>query len=215
MQPYLSIDGITLFHGDCREVAEWQEADVLVTDPPYGMSYVSNYSKFGSTPPITGDEDLGLRDYVLGEWVDRPAMVFGTWRVQRPPQTRHMLVWDKGNVPGLGDLSLPWGHCFEEIYVIGDGWTGSPRRSNVYRTPTMPPALKTRPTHPTPKPVALMESLIANCPADWVIADPFAGSGSTLIAARNLGRRAIGVEVEERYCEMIAQGLSQGALIFT
>lgn len=209
MTPYYADESVTLYLGDCREVTAWLEADVLVTDPPYGMAYVSNASKYGSTTPIAGDATPHLRDDVLRLWGDRPALVFGTWRVPRPV-ARHLLVWDKGDNPGMGDLKMPWGPSHEEVYVLGAGFTGK-RSGSVLRFPTLPPSAGYRPDHPTPKPIALMETLIQKCPPG-VIADPFAGSGATLLAARAQGRRVIGVEVEERYCELIASRLAQGDL---
>ena len=204
--PYYQDEHVTLYHGDCREITAWLDADVLVTDPPYGMAYVSNSSKYGSTAPIAGDDSLALRDAMVHMWGDGPALVFGTWRVDRPTNARHVLVWDKGDSPGMGDLSLPWGPSWEEIYVLGKGFTGR-RGGAVLRVNTISAGSNERPDHPTPKPVPLMERLIERCPPG-VIADPFAGSGSTLLAAANLGRKAIGVEFEERYCEWIAKRLS-------
>ncbi|MGU3424008.1 DNA-methyltransferase [Microbacterium paraoxydans] len=213
MTLYYQDEFVELHHGDCRGIRGWTTADVLVTDPPYGVAYVSNASKRGSSRPIAGDDDLTVRDAVLQMWPDsKPALVFGSWKLPRPAATRHRLVWDKGDSPGMGDLAMPWGPGDEEIYVIGEGFTGK-RRSNVIRANTMSASDHRRPDHPTPKPVALMESLIAYAPPG-VIADPFAGSGATLIAARNLGRRAIGVEVEERYCELIVSRLAQQAFVF-
>lgn len=112
----------------------------------------------------------------------------------------------------MGDVSLPWGNGEEEIYVIGSGFSGR-RESNVVRARGYAAGASNRPDHPTPKPVALMEALIEKCPPG-VIADPFAGSGGTLLAARNLGRRVIGVELEERYCELIAKRLAQRTFDF-
>ena len=209
--PYYEADGVTLYHGDCLEVQEWLNGHVLVTDPPYGVGYVSNSSKYGSTRTISGDDDTQARDRVLELWGDRPALVFGSWKVPRPSSTRHRLIWAKGSSPGMGDLGLPWGPGEEEIYVMGEGWIGR-RSSNVLNVPTISAASRNRPEHPTPKPVPLMELLIEKAPSG-VIVDPFAGSGATLLAARNQGREAVGVEVEERYCEMIAKRLAQGVLL--
>jgi site-specific DNA-methyltransferase (adenine-specific) len=210
-KPYYKDSFVTLYHGDCLEIDEWQTADVLVTDPPYGMSYSSNARK-KKHDKIANDDSTFARDKVIEIWGDKPALVFGTWRVQRPPKTRNVIVWDKGAEPGQGDLSLPWGNSHEEVYVLGRGFLGK-RRSNVYRVKKIGTQSDSRPNHPTPKPVGLMEQLIEHCP-NGIIADPFAGSGATLIAARNMARFAVGVELDEQYCELISNRLSQAVFHF-
>jgi DNA modification methylase len=205
MNPYYQDDYVTLFHGDCLEVTQWTTADVLVTDPPYGVAYTSGRKKFKK---IAGDDNLNVRDEALNLWGNKPSIVFGTWKRPRPDNVRQLIVWDKRGGAGFsGDLNMPWADITEEIYVLGTGWKG-PRVPAIYSIPTLPAA--NRPNHPTPKPVPLMGELIQHCP-DGVIADPFAGSGATLIAARNLSRHAIGVELDEEYCELIATRLSQQA----
>lgn len=211
-KPYYSDELITLFHGDCRNIDAWLAADVLVTDPPYGIAYKSGWTKTQEHAPIAGDEDPALRDRILAMWGERPALVFGRWDAPRPAATRARLIWDKGDSPGMGDLKLPWGRSDEEVYVLGKGFAGA-RGGSVIRSKVQSVADKARPNHPTPKPVGLMETLIAKCPPG-VIADPFSGSGSTLVAAKLQGRRAIGVELEERYCAMLADRLAQDALPF-
>jgi site-specific DNA-methyltransferase (adenine-specific) len=223
MDSYYQDELVTLYLGDCREVTEWLAADVLVTDPPYGVHHSPRGTRGSNSPVIAGeirtgraaDRELGpehvaLRDAMLGLWGTRPAVTFGSWRAPRPARTQARLVWDK-IYPGLGGVG-PWRPSDEEIYLTG--WP-NPRNGSrdafgtVIRHP--PPRGEARADHPSPKPVGLMETLITACPPG-VIADPFAGSGSTLVAARNLGRPAIGVEIEERYAERAASRLNQGVL---
>ena len=207
---YYQDDYVTLYHGDCLEELAWLEADVLVTDPPYGIAYKSGRNK--NLTAIVGDKTLDVRDNVLNVWGDKPSLVFGTWKQERPKNVKQLIIWDKRGGAGFsGDLAMPWADITEEIYVLGNGWVGR-RRPAIYSIPTLPST--NRPNHPTPKPVTLLAELIAYCP-DGVIADPFAGSGSTLLAARNLGRKVIGVELEEKYCELIAKRLSQQTFDFT
>lgn len=209
-EPFYADDHVTVFHADARDVLPLVEADVMVTDPPYGMSYVSHSAKAGPSDPIAADKDTSLRDWALEQWGSRPALVFGTWRMPRPTNTVQLLVWDQGGSPGMGNLSVPWGPGHEEIYVLGTGFTGT-RRSNVIRVQGLAPTDAERPDHPTPKPVGLMTEPIRYCPPG-VIVDPFMGSGTTLRAAKNLGRRAVGVECEERYCRAAVARLRQEVL---
>lgn len=219
MTLYYSDEHVTLYHGDCLEIDAWLAADVLVTDPPYGMSYVSNQTD--TKRPIAGDDTTEVRDQAITRWFDRnphsPALMFGTWRAPRPSNPEIVLIWDKtdGTGPGMGDLACAFGSSHEEIYLWGKWPKGERKRmGSVLRTSTAMSTLSQQVGHPTPKPVGLMELLITRSIPGGVLADPFAGSGSTLVAAHNLGRRAVGVEMEERYCELIVSRLAQGTLDF-
>ncbi len=214
--PYYKDDLVTLYHGDCvqllPEIAGGGLEMTLVTDPPYGMAYASNNGKPWRGVAIAGDDSLDARDTVLAIWGDMPALVFGTWKIDRPEGCRNLLIWDKGGSPGAGDLSMPWGFSHEEIYVLGKGFAGR-RGGSVL---TFPPKNNRNGSdirfHPTEKPTKLMGALIAKCPG--VIVDPFAGSGSTLRAAKDLGRKAIGIELDEGYCKTAADRLGQEVLDF-
>lgn len=215
-EPYYSDDSVTLYHGDCLEVDAWLQADVLVTDPPYGYAHRSGGGPRGratwKNTEITNDRDTSARDKVLAHWGDRPALVFGSWKRPRPSSARAVLIWDKGGHAGMGDLNLPWKPNFEEIYVLGGGFSGR-RDSGVLTGHHVAANEAAGRVHPHEKPTTLMEALLAKCPPGTV-ADPFAGSGSTLVAARNLGRRVVGVEMDERYCEIAAKRLAQDVLDF-
>lgn len=222
MDPYYTDDMVTLYHGDCLEIDAWLDADVLVTDPPYGTQvtganprggYGRRYlydTGDGVGAAIANDTTTDTRDAALLMWGNRPAIVFASPRMPEPPGNwNDRLVWDKQR-PGMN--GGPWRYQHEAIYVRGEF---ERRRNDAFSI--IPAWLGLVPTrsgrHIHAKPVALMLSLVEVTAPDGVIADPFAGSGSTLLAARNLGRHAIGVELEERYCEIIARRLSQGVLL--
>jgi DNA modification methylase len=211
--PYYQDDLVTIYHGDCRE---WMpEADVVLTDPPYGIKYASGKTGHDggvALPGIVGDDDAALRDEVLAALGPLPAIVFGSWKVARPTGTRHVLIWEKGDHVGMGDLSMPWKPNIEEVYVLGSGFIGY-RGSSVlhYPAPVTWNSTHGGRTHPHEKPLALMVDLLIKCPRGTVL-DPFMGSGTTLVAAKSLGRKAIGIEIEERYCEKAAQRCSQEVL---
>lgn len=217
--PYYADDLVTIYHGDCRGVMPALSWDVLATDPPYGISYSSSYARWsgvydgGSYADADGriehDEDLSLRDYVLTQNGDRPALVCGSRKTPEPPGCRAVLVWDKGDAAGMGDLSIPWKPNWELVFVLGEGFAGK-RTSGVLRATNISRLSMGR-AHPTEKPVTLWEQLIDKAPPGTVL-DPFMGSGTTLVAAKNLGRKAIGIELEERYCEIAAQRCSQEVL---
>lgn len=217
MTLYYEDEYVQLHHGDCRAIRGWTTADVLVTDPPYGTQFTAanpggGYGRRylydqgdGQGATIAGDDGTDVRDAILALWGDRPALAFGSPRLPDPPgHWDDRIVWDKRR-PGMN--GGPWRYTHESIFARGFVRNGNGNFSVLTAFPA------DQHLHIHAKPVALMESLI-ECAPPGVIADPFAGSGSTLIAARNMGRKVIGVEVEEKYCELIVRRLSQQAFVF-
>ena len=211
--PYYDHAGITIYCGDCREILPTLgPVDLVLTDPPYGISYSSGMTGHNggtSLGGIVGDEDVSLRDFVLNATTPTPYIVFGSWKRPRPLSLRAVLIWEKGDHVGMGDLDFPWKPNTEEIYVGGKGFSGH-RDSSVLRinAPVSWNSVGFGRQHPHEKPVTLMAALLCKHPGA-IILDPFMGSGTTLAAAKQLGRRAIGIEIEERYCEIAAKRLSQ------
>ena len=214
MSLYYEDEFVELHHGDCRAVRGWTRADVLVTDPPYGTQPNSTKIGYGRKVQADGfrgqlianDTDTGARDRILEMWGDKPALVFGSPRLPDPPiKVADRLVWDKKR-PGMN--GGPWRYRHESIYVT----EGFVRRDDA--AVSILTAFPEQADHIHGKPLLLMEALVAAAPPG-LIADPFAGSGTTLLAARNLGRKVIGVELEEKYCELIVKRLSQQAFDFS
>jgi hypothetical protein len=222
--PYYADEHVTLWHGDCREITDWVQADVLVTDPPYGIGW-SQHSPLprahnpGAHPGIANDATTEIRDAVLDLWGSRrPALVFGSLRVEYPAGWKRMLVFEKPIVgAGLFGQRVPWLSNWEPVFVLGDWPDQTPTRSAVVTTRHAAASgysgYVTQAKHPHAKPLDVMEALLDACPPG-IIADPCSGTGGTLVAAKALGRRATGVELKEAYCEVIAKRLAQGVLDF-
>lgn len=184
---------------------------VFVTDPPYGIAYETSMHRGVSYPTgIEGDADTTARDAVLDGWPDVPAIVFGSPKAAPPADVNATLVWSKPG-SGMGDLALPWKPDWELIFVRGRGWEApNGRESAVLTFPLR--VYRGDLVHPHEKPIELMRKLIAYTPPMAVIIDPFMGSGTTIRAAKDLGRRALGIDIEERYCAHAVQRLGQEVL---
>lgn len=215
MTLYYEDEYVQLHHGDCRAIRGWTTASVLVTDPPYGIGWKKGNNRKAKSKAHAGienDGDTSVRDDILALWGDeKPAVVFGSWRAPKPEHVKQTLVWRKPVDAGVVGSTTGFRNDTELIFLTGKWPQRTAARSSVMTTDVgMHTYLN---GHPHAKPVSLMAALIESAPAG-VIADPFSGSGSTLVAARNLGRKAIGVELDERYCELIAARLSQQAFVF-
>jgi site-specific DNA-methyltransferase (adenine-specific)/modification methylase len=207
------IGDATLYLGDCLEILPTLgEVDAVVTDPPYGIGEAKKNN-------ATRGRLAVAKDYGKSSWDDRPVnevlpmiskireqVIFGGNYYPLPP-TSCWLVWDKENGKSdFADCELAWTNIKGAVRLKRFMWNGMLRAKG-----------EPRGDHPTQKPVTVMEWCIQQCKQNpQTILDPFMGSGTTGVACANLGRKFIGIEIEEKYfdiaCERIAAAYAQGRL---
>jgi site-specific DNA-methyltransferase (adenine-specific) len=207
-EPYYDDGQITIYCGDCRDVLPGlTDVDLVLTDPPYGIG--ANRMTLGN----------GQRRIYRGEgdWDSRPADISAIIALGVDtviwggnyfdlPASRCWLVWDKGTGDNdYADCELAWTNRDGVVKRYLRSWVGAnaKERQDGDRF------------HPTQKPIELMRWCLNFYPNANCILDPFMGSGTTLRAAKDLGRRAIGIELEEKYCEIAVRRLAQQVLPLT
>jgi len=238
VKPYYKADGVTLYHGDALDVVPALEEAVAtcLMDPPYASGARTEAAKPSSgamvrgarwaSKPIENDQMTTagfvwlmrhVAQDVRQKLVDGGAFLsFIDWR-QWPNlvgalesvnlRVNGMVVWDKESY-GLGNGF----RAQHELICFAS--KGTPTIAAMDTGNVLRHRRDDNSDHPSPKPVGLLEALLRVTGGEGVVLDPFMGAGSTVIAARNLGRRAIGIEIEERYCEIAAKRLSQRVLDF-
>ncbi len=197
--PYYEADGITIYHGDSRDIISELEFDVVVTDPPYGakkaawdfalpdLQFLTNASALAVMPGVM---NLGKMPAAIGDIPYRWTLAIRFPNSSRSPFG--LCHWIPCVIYADSNVKLDRGAV--------DFFSSTPRHDQS-------------PYHPTPKPLDATTWVVGLMPSG-IILDPFMGSGTTLRAAKNLGRQAIGIEIEERYCEIAARRLAQGVLDF-
>ncbi len=213
-QPYYEDDFVTIYHGDCREVLPQVTADVVVTDPPYGVGvdYDGHDDTTEALEALIGDV------WPLMELFHRVVVTPGVVNMHRWPPPRWVLAWVNSSSTGRG----PWGFStWQPVMVYGpDPYLsrGLGCRPDAAMVTTGGGSLVQQlaaNAHPCPKPLKFLQwLLVRTCTADEVIVDPFMGSGTTLRAAKDLGRKVIGIDQSERYCEIAAKRMAQEVLDF-
>jgi DNA modification methylase len=223
-KPYYEHDGITLYHGDCREILpelESETFDLALTDPPYLVSYSGRWGS--DWEPIAGDCDPS---WVLPVYADlfrvlkpdsmclsfygwpQAEIFLSSWRlVGFRPISVFVLV--KRRI-GLGYFTRAQ---HEQAYLLAKG---RPQKPTVAPSDVLDWETPSVSLHPNQKPVGAISKLLSSFSNESsYIIDPFSGSGTTLVAARMCGRKAVGIEIEKRSCEIAAMRLSQEVLHFS
>ena len=203
MTPYYQDESTTIYHGDCREILPTLgRFDLLLTDPPYGYGWKTNYSRFSKGFSDKSEIANDVAENVdLSPWIELTGeqMIFGCNSLpQQKPGS--YLIWDKRCEDGfsfLSDGEAAWWSEGHGVYICSINAQRHRSKAGL---------------HPTQKPVGLMAWCIQKAKQSETIVDPFLGSGTTLVAAKLEGRKAVGIELEERYCEIAANRLCQGVL---
>lgn len=236
MTPYYESDGVVIYHGDCRDILPAVKGEIAVTSPPYNTLGQSG-GGIHKDKPITGENYKGYFDampeHEYWAWLDsvvcalRAAVTSTVW-VNHKPKCRgellHPLVesselsrelWAEIVWSRPGGMALNAGRfvpSHETIYGIRKPSFWDDSYKTLFTVWQMSPDTGNK-DHPCSFPVELPMNLIgATCSPGGTVIDPFMGSGTTLVAARRLCRRAIGIEKEERYCEIAVKRLDQGVL---
>lgn len=206
-EPYYEEDGIQIFHGDCREILPYVgKFDLCLTDPPYGigetnsralsrenLAPATNYGEFG-----WDSEPVSLQLLTHAQHISNKSIIWGG-NYYDLPKTKSWLVWDKLNGENdFADCELAWSDLGCAVRIFRFMWNGMLRDGESRGAPRV---------HPTQKPVELILWCIEKAKNPQTILDPFMGSGTTLVAAKKLNRRAVGIEREEKYCEIAVKRL--------
>jgi len=206
--PYYDSGGITIYHGDCREILPTLEFDAIVTDAPYGVGV--EYGAFDDTAANVAAIAAWLEPYLRR--AESAAVFCGVPQMWLWPKPTWVLCWSYA--PSTNTFS-PWGYAqWQPVLVYGrDPYL----RDRLGPRPTVfnhgRPVEKEGAGHPCPKSLPVMRYYVERTTRELdIIVDPFMGSGTTLRAAKDCGRRAIGIEIEERYCEIAANRMRQGVL---
>ena len=210
LTPYYDRDGITIYCGDCREILpQLDKVDLVLTDPPYGIDFQSSRRiERLRHPKIQGDKEFPMWLFDLKP--SNAMFVWCRWDVLMGlPRPKSFIAWDKC-VHSMGDLEHEFGRQWEGCaFYPADGHEFNFRPVDVIRCQRVPPEQM---LHPNEKPVGAIAPLIRANKGETIL-DPFMGSGTTLVAAKLLGRRAIGIEIEEKYCKIAVDRLRQSVMV--
>lgn len=206
MKPYYEHGGVTIFHGDCRQIVpSLPRFDLLLTDPPYGIGKDGQKATTGGHGGRKAYDFLGWDAERPAGWVlqmllaaaDKHVVWGGNYFADVLPPAMKWLVWDKGQRISQSDGELAYTSLGGALRIL-----------TLNRVELMLDEAQ----HPTQKPAKLFRWCIEQAGDVRTILDPFAGSGTTGLAAKDLGRTAVLIEREERYCEIAAKRLSQEVL---